>query len=105
MAQREMSGTLAKNEKYEEGSNQPTYRGKALIGGVEFKISAWIKEYEGRKFFSLAFAPPKEEPKAQASPELKAQMKQSSYGNARRTSDVGVDDRRFDRELDDSIPF
>jgi hypothetical protein len=93
---RELSGTLSRNEKREEGSNQPEYRGKALIGGVEFKISAWIKEYEGRKFFSLAFSPPKEEPKVQASPELKAQ--QSSYGNGRR------DDHRRG-VLDEEVPF
>jgi hypothetical protein len=104
---RELSGTLSRNEKREEGTNQPEYRGKALINGIEFRISAWVREYEGRKFFSLAFSPPKEDqarPGQQASPELKAQQaKQAGYGNARRMSDVGVDHRRgFD---DGEIPF
>ena len=110
---RELSGTLSRNEKREEGTNQPEYRGKALINGIEFRISAWVKEYEGRKFFSLAFSPPKEDqarPGQQASPELKAQQAKQPYGNARRMSDVGVDDRRGGgysprQMLDDKIPF
>jgi hypothetical protein len=62
--------------------------------GSNSEISAWVKEYEGRKFFSLAFSPPKEDqarPGQQASPELKAQQaKQAGYGNAKRMSDVGI---------------
>ena len=101
---RELSGTLSRNEKREEGTNQPEYRGKALINGIEFRISAWVKEYEGRKFFSLAFSPPKEEPKTQASPELKAKYVVGTAGGAGGggAQRGGYSPRTLD---DDSIPF
>ena len=93
---RELRGTLSRNEKREEGNanRSTTVR---LSSMDRIPNSAWVKEYEGPKFFSLAFSPPKEDqarPGQQASPELKAQQAKQSYGNAKRMSDVGVDDRR-----------
>ena len=38
--------------------SQPDYRGNCQIGGVEFWLSAWIKESKaGRKYMSLSFTP------------------------------------------------
>lgn len=33
-----------KNDKKQEGSNQPDYRGKLMIGGVMKEVSLWVKE-------------------------------------------------------------
>lgn len=41
--QREGSGSLFKNDRKEQ-PNHPDYKGSALIGGVEYWVSAWIKE-------------------------------------------------------------
>jgi hypothetical protein len=55
--QRDNSGTLFKNEKKSQ-DNQPDYDGTVLVGGVEYRIAAWIKAAEtGRKFMSLSFTP------------------------------------------------
>jgi hypothetical protein len=54
---REGSGSLFKNHKKEEGSKQPDYRGDAMVNGVVMELSAWIKEGNGGKFFSLSIKP------------------------------------------------
>lgn len=48
------SGTLGKNQK-RETDKHPEYNGKAEIDGVEYWISAWVKEGPSGKFFSLSF--------------------------------------------------
>jgi len=52
--QRELSGSLFRNQ-YKKNPNQPDHRGSAKIDGVEFEISAWVKDGKSGKFFSLAF--------------------------------------------------
>lgn len=52
--QRDMSGTLFKNDKREK-ETQPNAKGTALIDGVEYYISAWTKEGKAGKFQSLSF--------------------------------------------------
>ena len=52
----ELSGSLFKNDKKVEGSNQPDYRGSLKINGVEYWQSAWIKtSANGVKFMSFAY--------------------------------------------------
>ena len=47
-------GALFKNKKKERDS-QPDYQGNLDVGGVEYWISAWIKEAKsGMKFMSLS---------------------------------------------------
>lgn len=53
------SGTLGKNDK-PQNENSPPYKGKAEIDGVEYWISAWVKEGPSGKFFSLSFKPKEE---------------------------------------------
>lgn len=53
---KDMSGTLGKNDRKSQKTH-PDYRGKCMVGGQEFWISAWIKEGPTGKFFSLAFQP------------------------------------------------
>lgn len=43
--------TLSKNERRDKPSH-PEYTGTLNINGVEYWLSAWVKEGSGRKFFS-----------------------------------------------------
>jgi hypothetical protein len=52
---KEMSGSLFVNSKKEKDTH-PDRNGTALIGGVEYWVSGWIKETKsGDKWLSLAF--------------------------------------------------
>lgn len=44
--------SIFKNDKKTAGSNQPDMRGKAMIDGVVYKISAWTKGEGDKKFLS-----------------------------------------------------
>lgn len=52
--QKDMSGTLFKNDRREKDSH-PHAKGTALIDGVEYWVSAWTKEGAKGKFQSLSF--------------------------------------------------
>ena len=53
--QRELSGSLFKNNRKEQ-PNHPDYNGDCLINGVAFWCSGWIKETRsGDKFLSMAY--------------------------------------------------
>jgi hypothetical protein len=53
------SGSLFKNDRREKDTH-PHATGTALIGGVEYWVSAWTKEGKNGKFQSLAFRPKEE---------------------------------------------
>lgn len=59
--QRDMSGTLFRNDKREKDTH-PNATGKAMIGGVMYYVSAWTKEGANGKFQSLSFKPVEEAP-------------------------------------------
>jgi hypothetical protein len=51
------SGSLFKNEK-KQNDTQPNATGRALIGGVEYLMSAWTNRLnDGRVYQSLRFTP------------------------------------------------
>lgn len=53
--QRDMSGSLFRNDKREKDSH-PNATGSALIDGVEYWVSSWTKtDKNGHKWQSLAF--------------------------------------------------
>jgi hypothetical protein len=54
--QKDNSGTLFKNDRREKDTH-PHATGTALIGGVEYWVSAWTKDGAKGKFQSLAFKP------------------------------------------------
>jgi len=60
-----LSGSLFKNQKKEKDTH-PNAQGSCLIDGIEYWMSAWVKEDKnGNKWQSLAFKP-KEEKQEQA---------------------------------------
>lgn len=50
----ELRGVLFKNDR-KGNENQPDYKGSCEVDGVEYWISAWIKEGQKGKFMSLSF--------------------------------------------------
>lgn len=52
---KELTGVLFKNDTEGKSENFPPYGGTAQIDGVEYWVSAWVKEGQKGKFFSLAF--------------------------------------------------
>jgi hypothetical protein len=54
--QKPNSGVLFRNDRKEK-ETQPDHTGNALIGGVEYYISAWVKDGKRGKFFSFSFKP------------------------------------------------
>lgn len=60
-----MSGSLFRNDKKVEGSQQPDYRGTIKINDVEYWQSAWMKtSASGVKFMSFAYQLKEEQPAA-----------------------------------------
>jgi hypothetical protein len=53
--QRDMSGTLFKNDDKKEGDKRPNAKGSCMIDGVEYWVDAWTKDGKKGKFQSLAF--------------------------------------------------
>jgi hypothetical protein len=49
----EGQGTLFRNDKKEEGSKQPDYRGEINVGGTLMEVAGWIKEGKRGKWVSL----------------------------------------------------
>lgn len=54
--QKDGNGALFKNDR-KESDNHPDYKGDCKVGGVDYWISAWIKEGKKGKFMSLALKP------------------------------------------------
>jgi hypothetical protein len=54
--QKENSGSIFKNQKKEKDTH-PNMTGSALIGGVEYWVSAWTKDGNKGKWQSLSFTP------------------------------------------------
>lgn len=52
--QKDNSGSLFKNDRKEKETH-PDYKGTVKIGGVEYWQSAWVKEVNGKKYFSQSF--------------------------------------------------
>lgn len=87
------SGALFRNDRKEKDTH-PTHTGQALIDGREYWISAWVKEGQNGRFFSLAFKP-KDGGRTDA-------PRQQTYADAKPRTGPGF----LAEELDDSeIPF
>ena len=52
------NGSIFINDKKKPNSNDPDRKGKAVINGVEYWVSGWIKKPEGKDpYMSLSFSP------------------------------------------------
>lgn len=80
------SGALFKNDTEGKSENFPPYGGSINVEGVEYWVSAWVKDGKKGKFFSLALKP------------KEAQPQRGGGGGKARPQDNGDD-------LDDGIPF
>ena len=116
------SGILTRNDK-QGNENRPDYRGSINVDGVEYWLSAWIKEgrdgtrLAGQKYMSLSvqpkearqdYAAPAPAPSPAPAPRRQTQAEQDArYAAERReraaapkpTSGTGFD------SMDDDIPF
>lgn len=50
------SGILSRN-KDKQSEKHADYKGEAEVDGVQYWLSAWVKEGKNGKFFSIAFKP------------------------------------------------
>lgn len=57
--QRDLSGSLFRNDKATTDAH-PTHTGSITVGGVTYRLAAWVKEGQKGKFFSLKLTPPDE---------------------------------------------
>lgn len=75
-------GFLSRNERREKETH-PEFTGKLNLHGTEYRLAAWVREKDGRKYFSISAREVGEQPAA----------KPSAKGGG------------FDRKIDDTIPF
>ena len=74
---RDNSGALFR-ERDRKSDRAPEYTGKAMIGGKEYRVAAWIKEgRSGQKFFSLAFEEPRQQQEQPRQPASKPATRQA----------------------------
>lgn len=53
---KELSGVLFKNDK-KTTEKHPSYKGQALVNGVEYWMSAWINKNDKGSYMSIQFEP------------------------------------------------
>jgi hypothetical protein len=93
--QRDNSGTIFVNDRKEKETH-PDRSGTAMIDGVMYYVSGWIKEGAKGKFLSLAFKRKDDQPQA-------ASITQQAQATIRKPDPISSGLRRDD--MDDSIPF
>ena len=87
------SGVLFRNEKATT-EKHPTHTGSINIEGVDYWLSAWVKEGAKGKFFSMAVKPKEERQEQRQAPDKAGQWK---AGAPKKSS--GFDD------MQDDVPF
>ena len=83
----ENRGVLFKNDR-KDSEKHPDYKGNINVGGVEYWLSAWIKESAKEKFMSLSIQPKEEQKSA-----------------PKRADPISSGRPRASVDMDDDIPF
>lgn len=65
---KDMTGSVFVNDKKTK-ENHPDRRGSCKIDGVEYWISGWLKDTNGKKWMSLAFTKKEEQQNSQSQSE------------------------------------
>lgn len=73
-------GTLGRNKRKEKDSH-PDFRGSINVEGVDFWLSGWVKESNGRKFFSLSVKRKEEAPGPAKKAREQAELERISQGD------------------------
>lgn len=95
--QRPETGSIFPNDK-KASDNHPGWKGSALIDGVEYWVSGWVKQTgEGKKWVSLAFTAKDQAPRQDRQP-TNGNDKARNAASAKMQAPSGV-------EFDDEIPF
>lgn len=84
-------GVLFKNDRKEQ-DNHPDYTGKIDVGGVEYWLSAWIKEGQRGKFMSLSIKPREEQRQQPVGQRAAAQVRRPDPISTGRQSIIPNDD-------------
>ena len=95
--QRDNSGSLFKNT-YKQRDNQPDYTGNAVIDGLDYRLSAWVKDGSKGKFFSLSFTTKDAMGQSAAAPT-------ATSSPSKATTKAPVKREVIADEIDDEIPF
>ncbi len=93
--QKDNSGSLFKNDRQRDGKNDAQYQGSIMVSGVEYWLSAWVKNAdnpERKTFFSLSVKPKEQRAQQPSGPD-------QDYSNRRDNEQAGGGDPR------DEIPF
>ena len=98
--QRNNSGSIFKNDR-KERDNHPDRTGTAMIDGVEYWISGWIKSGNKGQFLSLAFKRKDQQPRGRS-------ISEHAQAKVRKPDPIstGRHPNGYDgRDLNDDIPF
>ena len=96
--QKDFTGSLFINDRKEKETH-PDCKGTAVIGGVEYWVSAWSKtSTNGTQYQSLSFTQ-KQMPEIASQPPVKPPAQQSKSAPAKPLTGDSVAD------MDDDIPF
>jgi hypothetical protein len=99
-------GFLSRDDKHEPGSKRPEFSGKISVHGVDYRLVAWVREKDGKRYFSLSVSEFQ-----QRAPEQQ-QCQQPPAQNNTYAQAMGRDERQPQRPAggptyldDDAIPF
>lgn len=84
-------GYLSRDPKHEAGSKRPEFTGKISIHGVEYRLAAWVREKDGKRYFALT-AREAGQAQQQHQPQQAPQRQATSYAAAKSGERAPVDE-------------